>query len=551
MNLSQAIASRFNVSISWDKGWITVPCPIHLDNKASAGLNFKDKIFNCFGGCGAITFYSLAEQLKIKFDLTDNEEWENNTQDWLNKLISDTTPVPPKPLKVQAQIYTDWLLSKKLKPETIEALGGQYINDINNQNYGHLIIEYEKGKTFRRRIIDGEGKPHKNRKGVERAFLSKECNRYDTIILCEGFTDYATLYQIGFHNIAATLGAGISKRDIYRLYGKTVFVLFDVDYAGHQGTETAIKYIREFKGNPIPLRIPERFRNGDESKIDINSAYVYDSLGFTEWVNTELSNHNKYDNGYMANTFLANHKNFTYIKTAIPSLDAALNGGFATGLHAIAGMPGVGKTTLKTYLIDICESQGSKVLSLDYELTKEQNYARLASRKSRYGWADIEKDHSILEKEVIDYLNKLSTNIRIENGWTIEQIMLAAKNFDVVFIDYVQRMPYNGDDERAGIKYNCRQLGNLARETGKIIFIFSSIPRSMYDKTGKGIFKETGDIEFIIQSGWLLSKFSQDIIEMTCLKNTRGKEDVQLYLSSNYAHQRLKEQLKPELRSML
>lgn len=546
-SLTQAIASRFNVPVHKDLGWETIPCPLHNDGNASAGLNFQDKMFNCLAGCGALPFNALAERLGIKYD--DSEE--QTVDNWLVNLINNGTPPKPKPLKVQAQIYTDWLLSKKLKPETIEALGGQYINDINNQDYGHLVIEYEKGKTFRRRIIDGEGKAHRNNKGEERGFLKKDIRSTDTVILCEGFTDYATLYQIGYTNIAGTLGVGLVPKQLYTLYGKSVFVLFDVDYGGYMGTKEATKILKEFGCNVIPLKIPERFRNGDDNKIDINSAYCYDSAGFTDWLHSELSSYNVFDNSYISNTFLANKSTFKYIKTAIPSLDIALNGGFATGLHAIAGMPGVGKSTLKTYLIDLCESQGNKVLSLDYELTKEQNYARLASRKSRYGWAEIEKDHSLLEDDVVEYLNKLSTNIRIENGWTIEQIMLAAKNFDVVFVDYVQRMPYNGDDERAGIKLNCRQLGNLARETGKIVFIFSSIPRSMYDKTSKAVFKETGDIEFIIQSGWLLSKFSQDVMEMTCLKNTRGKEDVQLYLSSDYAHQLLREQLKPELRSMI
>lgn len=550
MNLSQAIASQFKVSPNWDEGWITIPCPYHQDQNASAGLNFKDKVFNCLGGCGAKPFRLLANDFHITFDEGDMSE-ELATQYWLNKLISDSTPVPPKPLKVQAQIYTDWLLSKKLKPETIEALGGQYINDINNQDYGHLVIEYAKGKTFRRRIIDGIGKAYRNNKGEERGFIKGRLLS-DTIILCEGFTDYATLFQIGYRNIATTLGASVAKKDMYQLRGRFIFLLFDSDYAGYEGARKAKQYLTEFGCTSIILEIPERFRNGDENKIDVNSAYCYDPEGFTDWLNKSIKSYSTFDNDYMSQSFLLNEKTFKHVKTAIPSLDVALNGGFATGLHAIAGMPEVGKSTLKTYLIDVCEAQGNKVLSLDYELTKEQNYARLASRKSRYGWSEIEKDHSILESEVVGYLNKLSTNIRIENGWTIEQIMLAAKNFDVLFVDYIQRMPYNGDDERAGIKYNCRQLGNLAKDTGKIVFIFSSIPRSMYDKTSKAVFKETGDIEFIIQSGWLISKFSEDIMEMTCLKNTRGKSNnQQVYLNTDYAHQLLREQMKPELRSML
>lgn len=547
MNLSQAIAARFNIRLNGViRDWETIPCPFHSDQSASAGLNFKDQMFNCFGGCGAKHFITVAQLLSIEYNGFVTEE-----TDWLNKLIDSTTPVKKKTLNEQVKQYADFLISKKLKPETIEELGGRYVNDIANPDYGHLVIEYEKGKYFRRRIIDGDGRPHLNAKGEERGFLKNGISKTDTVILCEGFTDYATLYQIGFRNIAGTLGVQLEPKQLYCLYGKVVFVLFDVDYAGHMGTKKALEILKEFKATPIPLKIPERFRNGEENKIDINSAYCYDSVGFTQWLQESINRYGTYDTSYMVNTFLQNNRTVKYVATGIPSLDAALNGGLATGMHAIAGMPGVGKTTLKTYLTDVFESQGHKVLSLDYEISKEQNYARLASRRSKYSWNEIEKDHSIIEPDVAEYLNKLSASIKIENGWTIEQIMVAAKHFEIIIVDYAQRMPFSGDDERAGIKYNCRQLGNAARDEGKIVIIYSSIPRSMYDKTGKAVFKETGDIEYIVTSGWLISKVLPTVMQVDCLKNTRGREDVQFYLETEYAHQRVREQMKPELRSMI
>ena len=547
MNLSQAIASRFNVVLNgYLPEWITVPCPIHNDGNASAGLNFTSRMFNCFAGCGALHFTMLADKLGISYNGIEVEE-----TDWLNNLIDKTTPVKPRPLKVQAQQYADFLISKKLKPETIEELGGKYVSDLTDPDYGHLVIEYEKGKTFRRRIIDGDGRPHINNKGEERGFLTRGIRQATTVILGEGFSDFATLWQIGYKHIAATLGAKVTKKDLYCLRGKVVFILFDNDYAGYEGARMAAQYLKEYGCVAIILEIPERFRNGDDNKIDINSAYCYDSVGFTNWLHESISRYATYDTDYMANRFLNNNKTINYVSTGIPSLDSATNGGFATGMHAIAGMPGVGKTTLKTYLIDTFEAQGHKVLSLDYEISKEQNYARLASRRSKYNWQEIEKDHSIIERDVAEYLNKLSASIKIENGWTIEQIMVAAKHFDIIIVDYAQRMPFSGDDERAGIKYNCRQLGNAARDEGKIVIIYSSIPRSMYEKTGKAVFKETGDIEYIVQSGWLISKVLPDVMQVDCLKNTRGREDAQFFLNTDYAHQLVREQMKPELRGIL
>jgi 5S rRNA maturation endonuclease (ribonuclease M5) len=551
LSLSQAIAFRFNITLDgWIKTWVSIPCPLHQDNTASAGLNFEEKMFNCLAGCGGLPFHMLADKLDIKYN---GDYVEEDTTDWLNNLIEDNTPVKKKPLKVQAQQYADFLISKKLNPETIEELGGRYVNDVTDPDYGHLVVEYERGKSFRRRIIGAtEDTKHRNRKGENRAFLKSNTRSSDSVILCEGFTDYATLYQIGYRSIAATLGASVTKKDLYNLRGKSVFILFDRDYAGYEGSRQAAKLLREFDSIPIILEIPERFRNEDEGKIDINSAYCFDSSGFTDWLEQSIKRFHIFDSSYVSDVFLRNARTVRYVPSGIPSFDGVTNGGFATGLHAIAGMPGVGKSTLKTYLIDTFEAQGNRVLCLDYELTKEQNYARLASRRSKHSWSDIEKDHSIVETETAEYLNKLSKSIRIENDWTIEQILIAAKNFEIIIADYVQRMPYTGDDERAGIKYNCRQFSNLARDNGKIVILYSSIPRSMYDKSGKAVFKETGDIEYIIASGWLLSKIMPDVMEMKCLKNTRGpEEDVNIYLNTEYAHQRIKEQLKPELRGIL
>jgi KaiC/GvpD/RAD55 family RecA-like ATPase/5S rRNA maturation endonuclease (ribonuclease M5) len=546
MNLTQAIASRFNVTINgYLPEWVTIACPIHNDNNASAGLNFENQMFNCLAGCGALHFTVLAERLGVIYNGFKIEK-----TDWLNKLIDNTTPIKPRPLKIQAQQYADFLISKKLKPETIEELGGYYVNDITHPDYGHLVIEYEKGKTFRRRIIDGDGRPHRNTKGEERGFLKAGIYKLDTVILCEGFTDYATLYQIGFRNIAGTLGVQLEPKQLYCLYGKVVFVLFDVDYAGHMGTKKAIEILKEFKATVVPLKIPERFRNGEENKIDINSAYCYDSVGFTNWLQESISRYATYDVNYMANTFLQNNRTVKYVATGIPSLDSALNGGFATGMHAIAGMPEAGKSTLKTYFIDTFVSQDQKVLSVDYELTKEQNWARFASRTSKHSWVDIEKDHSIIEAETVDRLNYLSSRVKVETDWTIEQIKVASKNFDIIIVDYIQRMPYEGDDERAGIKYNARQLGNLCREDGKIVILISSIPRSMYEKSGKAVFKESGDIEYIIQSGYIISKIMPDVMEVEMIKNTRGPSKT-FHLNTDYAHQIVREQMKPELRGML
>lgn len=550
MDISKALANYFQVDPDWSEWSRDLICPFHSDQNPSAGLNFKDKVFNCFV-CGGKSFFDVAKELNI--------EYENNGQGievdttWLNNLIEETTPVPKRSLRKQAAEYSDFLISRKLKPETIEEFGGYYVSDLNSLDYGHLVIPYGKNKFFRRRILDASGDTRFRQSRTtdsedSKSLLGCNPNKFDTIILCEGVTDLLTLWQNGLRQSVTSFGANPSESQLWLLRGKTVFIVFDRDYAGAKGAKRTAKLLEEWKAIPIILEIPTWFGNEDE-KIDINSAYVHSGDDFIKWVKESIQEYSIFDSDYISDRFLTNKRTVKYTASGIHSLDVALNGGFATGLHAIAGMPEAGKTTLKTHLIDIFYQQDQRVLSLDYELTKEQNYARLASRKSKHSWSNIEKDHSILEDEAREYLGNLSSKIRIEVGWDINQIKVAAKHFDIIIIDYIQRMPFEGNDDREGIKKNARELSNLTRD-GKIVLIISSIPRAMYDKTGKGVFKETGDIEYICQSGYILSKISPDMIELQMIKNTRGPSR-DIYLNSTYSNQLISETIKPKLKELM
>jgi hypothetical protein len=72
----------------------------------------------------------------------------------------------------------------------------------------------------------------------------------------------------------------------------------------------------------------------------------------------------------------------------------------------------------------------------------------------------------------------------------------------------------------------------------------------MYEKSGKAVFKESGDIEYIVQSGYIISKILPDVMEVEMIKNTRGLSKT-FHLNTEYAHQRIREQMKPELRSII
>src|SRR5207247_6866765 len=104
---------------------------------------------------------------------------------------------------------------------------------------------------------------------------------------------------------------------------------------------------------------------------------------------------------------------------------------------------------------------------------------------------------------------KLSNNIRIATNWDVAEINRAANNYDAIFIDYIQRMPGNHSDEKVNVSQNIKALSRIMMDKEKIIFVVSSIPRSSYDKEDLSVFKESGDIEFAIQSAMLLSDINK------------------------------------------
>lgn len=539
MSLQKVIADHFKIEITRD-GWISIPCILHNDGSNSAGIQFDNKdggVFNCFV-CGAKPLKFIADELKLEYDLNNL-----NFLDEYDEAIF--TPVKIKQIK-QVEEYTKFLDEKKLLVETIESVGGYYCNDINDsrQLYGHLVFPYGKDNKLycARRILEQvSNQRFQLAKGSSKGLYGEQnVKGNDPIILVEGITDYLTLLQVGYTNLVSTFGAKVSKEQMYRLRGKTVFILFDVDYAGHScGLETAT-CLREYKATPIILEIPSTFATTSEDKIDVNSAWCKDPVVFESWLAEELNKYNSFDSSYADSLFSGKRKSTPYWFSSIPEFNRATSGGYAPGVHVIAGTPGVGKSSLVIQDIDCFVKQGAKVLLCSYELTKVQYWARLASRYSEHNWNSIEKDPTILEPHVKMMMIQLGKRLKIVADWQIEQIKHASKTFDVICVDYVQRMTAQDKEEREAIKFNVNELSNLVRYQDKIVLMVSSISRASYNEPSMSSFKETGSIEFVSQTARILTG-TKDHVMMHLLKNTRGESGKVLHTQVDFEHQRMVE----------
>lgn len=537
MNLQSKIASNFNIGTELDV-WHSIHCPFHApDNHMSAGLIFNEDgtgAFNCFTPgpeCRARSLKQFALDVGIDPDDGDigliigrETSYAQASPDNTSRLPFPWLDQKPLELKNHVQVFGDFLYEKHLKMETIDALGGKYITDASRDNYGYLEFKYgEEGSVSRRILEDAQRPRFLNSAGSKKLFTHADLQNIGSIVLCEGLTDYLTLYQIGCRNIGASLGAQISNEQAYLLRNKTVFIVFDKDYAGYLGSKRAEKLLSEFSATPIVLEIPDTFRREGDAKIDINSAYSFNESGFTEWLESSLRKYDVFDKSFVEKEFF-NSMPIKYYKIGIEQFDKD-TGGIAQGLTGIAGEPGAGKSTLVCQIADQFVESGLKTLVVSYELSKAQMWARIASRYSNYSWTDIEKDTSILEGWVKAKLEFLSNYLRIDDHWSIGEIKHASKDFDAIVVDYLQEMPAAPSsisfEDRSGIRTNLRELSQLANRDNKIVIFISSVARSQYGLDSIAAFKETGDAEFKVQLGVVMRPSGEDVL-FTVIKNRRG-----------------------------
>ena len=533
-SLHRAIADYCNVDYQEqfiEDEFIAIKCPIHKGNKRNAGLNFHSSVFNCFGGCGSKSFKQLSEELDITVEQSDDNEWE----ELLESVVpaKRRTVTPKKQVEELASFYEE----KNLLPETIERWKGELILDKTDKLYGYLKFPLE-GKAYcARKIIDkvaglGNGERFYN-KGTRTLLGMENLKSFETLILAEGITDFLTLSQMGYENIICCMGSKLSEEQAYLLRNKTIFIIFDRDYAGYSGSLKAQSLLKQYHSNGIIIELPEI----DPVKTDINLLYKSDKKRLETFLRKETTKYNQFDNKYIER--LRNEKeSLKYYQTGIDALDKTLNGGYTTGVYTYSGDTGIGKSTIVISQIPVLIEQGARVLLCTYELSKLQCWARIAAKISKYTFVELEKQFSDLEQPIYDnYLVPISNHLRIDSLPTIQQIEASIRKFDIIIIDYLQRMvaPVGVNDSNQSVVKNNAEISRLMQDYGKTIILLSSMSND------GSLIKGSGDPRYTSQASFLASKIGSNRMAVKIVKNTRGIEGNTIFLESNFPHQSITE----------
>lgn len=490
-----------------------VNCPFHDDSNASASINLKKGLLHCFT---CKRGWKLDE---VDRHLAGREEPKEEPMDEVE--VTGIEGVTAEDLSdLASQYLRDRGILEAAERAPLEVTVG---TEPAENTFGYLLFVLPNGKYVGRNLLEStkERPRYRNSAGNKALAWVTERKAHQPVWLTEGLFDALSLAQVGVENVAAVLGSELSDEQCYELRGETVFIAFDADAAGFIGAKEAAKKLLEFEVTPIVVELA-----AGRGK-DFNELLVKDPKLLSAWVEKQKREFGRTDSDYLLRQF-ENTESLQIISTGIQGYDEILGGGFRSGLNTLGAEPGAGKTAFVLAVARrAVEEHGKRVLVVTYEISKRQNWARLASMKDPLEWEKIERDWSKLKRSTKDDLLELGQSLRVAVALPVAKIQHAAKDFDVVIVDYVQRMPgpYGANDSRHNVDHNIERLSDLARDHNKIVIAVSSMPRSDYGgRITKKSFKESGGIEYMSQTLTGFQLQAKGAVMGVVVKNTRGKE---------------------------
>lgn len=190
---------------------------------------------------------------------------------------------------------------------------------------------------------------------------------------------------------------------------------------------------------------------------------------------------------------------------SLPAITKATVGVF--GLWAIAGGPGVGKTTLALQ-IAVSVGLNEPVLYYDFENGSDVLLYHLA----QVFRGNIGKIRKALQRVYFR-----------ESIRTLESDLAAVGSPALIIIDSVQKLPTSVDNRRTSLDRWVHRLEAL-KKRGYQVLLISEKGRAEYNTATIKGFKETGEIEYSADMGMQLLETDSGRVEVHIVKNRHKKE---------------------------
>ncbi len=230
---------------------------------------------------------------------------------------------------------------------------------------------------------------------------------------------------------------------------------------------------------------------------------------------------------------------------SIPSefsfLNQFLKSGLLPGLYGLAGIPGVGKTTI---LNQLCDALAKDRIPTVYFLTEEPAY-RLIQRTYIKEGLECMRELKNNQPKILEYRRvfEMLPEYTAENLKDILQgiknrLEAEGKHYPVFILDSLQALRLGKGMERMDIRvrtiFKTEYLSHIARDLEIPVIFTSFVAREHYSKNFSkptmAIFKEAGDIEYLIDVGmdlWVENeeelKTDEPEVKLYFVKNRFGR----------------------------
>lgn len=248
--------------------------------------------------------------------------------------------------------------------------------------------------------------------------------------------------------------------------------------------------------------------------------------------------------------FLETGKAVTGVLTGLVELDDRLNG-LNAGLHILAGMPGVGKTTAAWQFAGSAARQGVPVLYISYENAPQNLLAKVLCPTASCTTMDMERGH-VSPERIAEAAEKMHDRLKmialLEGNGDLDVVQIGRLAREVmathqaprclVVVDYLQKMAHGKQMQFQEIRHNVTaitgDLRELSRSLSSPVLAISSQNRAGYGSKAMDSLKEAGELEYGADTVLILTKDdrSEDpptppavAVDLTISKNRYGPSD--------------------------
>lgn len=262
-------------------------CPFHKERNPSCGMKVTTGLWKCFG-CGLsgnlVSFVAELEEISLK------EAEKKIRNKWIEKKIDIGTIVdtvqkimrPKEDKYAREVIYPKWILSKYtrewsymssrgLEGHTCEHFNVVYDPNTKYQGFPCYNLKGELVGVTGRNTQGGEPRyfPLIRFKKSQYIYNFHRIDKDQPVIAVEGEINVMAMWQKGYTNTIAFLGAGVSEHQIELLKNsgiKELVIFFDTDSAGRHGTNLL------FKNLWLYMKVTSvRDHKGDAADLDKNT----------------------------------------------------------------------------------------------------------------------------------------------------------------------------------------------------------------------------------------------------------------------------------------